>query len=139
MAKQVLIACVVALTVMLACSVLGQMFVPQFNRETLTPLGPLPLGDALSVLLAMTAGGAIARTPRFRWIAVLLQAVVWLVIVLALSTRPGSAAVASMSLGAILRYNAVAFGASLLAAFLGAWLGEWLAARRASTRLPARG
>lgn len=58
-------------------------------------------------------------------------------IVSALFLAPGGGLASPLTLGALLRHNAAAFAASLLAAGLGAWSGERLAKRRAARRLNA--
>lgn len=135
MSKRLLVACVVALGVMLLASLLTQLFALPFNREIGTPLGPLPVVDLLSVFVAMLIGAVVARSRAFRWIAPALQALLWVTIIASLYMRPGAAsAVATLPLSAILRYQALALGSSLLAAFLGALAGEWLLRRRPAVR-----
>lgn len=129
MVKRLLLASLVSMLVLLGLSLLTQLFLPQLGGEAPTAFGGIPVGDCVGALVAMALGGALARDRGFIALAVFLQAAVWTVIVLWLALRPGSAAVATMSLGAILRYNAMALGASLLAAGLGAWLGVTLALR----------
>lgn len=127
---RLLAAALVALVVMIAASLLVQVAGASVAREIATPLGALPVTDVLTAFIAMAAGGALARSPRFRIVAVALQAVVWTSIVAALYLAPGGGLASPLPLDAVLRHNAVAFAASLLAAGLGAWAGERIAMRR---------
>lgn len=133
-APRLLAAALVALVVMIAASVLVQIAGTALMREIATPAGALPLADVLAAFIAMLAGGALARSARFRVVAVVLQAVVWIAIVSALYLAPGGGIASPLPLDAVLRYNALAFAASLLAAGLGAWAGERLAQRSAARR-----
>ncbi|MFC0676242.1 hypothetical protein ACFFGH_00070 [Lysobacter korlensis] len=131
--KRMLAAALVAVVTMIAGSLLVQLFGAQLNREIASPLGALPLADVLGVLLAMAAGGAVAGHRAFRWIAVLLQLVVWAAIIATLYLAYDGSPVSSLPLAAVLRHNALALTASLVAAGLGAWIGERLAQRRRAT------
>lgn len=129
---RLLAAALVALVVMMAASLLVQMAGASLAREVATPIGALPLTDVLTAFIAMAAGGLLARSARFRGIAIVLQAIVWISIVIALYAAPGGT-VSTLPLGDVLRLNALAFAASLVAAGLGAWAGECLARRRIAT------
>lgn len=129
-AKRLLGGALAALLVMIAASLVVQMFAVQLGREIASPLGPVPLADLASVLLAMAAGGAVARSPRFRAVAVALQALVWAAIIATLYLAHDGSPVSSLPLSTVLRHNAAALLLSLLAAGAGAWLGERLALRR---------
>lgn len=118
-----------ALVVMIAVSLLVQLFAVALNRELGSPLGPVPVADIVGVLLAMAVGGAIARSAAFRWIAVVLQALVWAAIILTLYLAHDGSPVSSLPLPTVLRHNAAALVLSLLAAGFGAWAGERLAQR----------
>lgn len=129
---RLLAAAFLALIVMLAASLLVQAVGAPLAREITTPIGALPLTDVLTAFVAMAAGGMLARSPRFRIIAIVLQAAVWISIVGALYLAPGGNVASPIPLGAVLRHNALAFVASLIAAALGAWAGERLARHRAA-------
>ena len=132
-AARLLAAALVALVVMIAASLLVQVVGAPLAREVATPIGALPITDVLTAFIAMAAGGLLARSARFRVVAVALQAVVWMSIVGALYLAPGGTAASPLPLGAVLRHNALAFAASLVAAGLGAWAGERLARQRAAS------
>jgi hypothetical protein len=132
-AARLLAAALVALVVMIAASLLVQIVDASLAREVATPIGALPLTDVLTAFVAMAVGGLLARSARFRIVAVVLQAVVWVFIVGALYLAPGGAAALPLPLGDVLRHNALAFAASLVAAGLGAWAGERLARRRTAS------
>jgi hypothetical protein len=132
--RRLLAGALVALVVMIAGSLAVQMAGARLDREIASPLGPVPVTDVLGVLLAMTAGGAIARSRAFRWIAVALQALVWASIIATLYIAHDGSPVSSLPLSTVLRHNAAALVLSLLVAGLGAWAGEWLALRPATTR-----
>lgn len=131
-AKRMLAGALVALVVMIAGSLVVQLAGMQFSREIASPLGVIPLNDIVSVLLAMIAGGAVARSPAFRWVAVALQALVWAAIIATLYLAYDGSQVSTLPLSNVLRLNAAALASSLLAAGLGAWIGERLALRRAA-------
>lgn len=131
--KRLLGGALVALVVMVAASLLVQLFAMQLNRELGSPLGPVPVADVVSVLLAMAAGGAVARSRAFRWVAIALQILVWAAIVATLYLAHDGSPVSSLPLPAMLRHNAAALVLSLLAAGLGAWIGERLTLRRSMT------
>ncbi|GHA88420.1 hypothetical protein [Cognatilysobacter bugurensis] len=131
-AARLLAAALVALVVMIAASLMVQIVGATLAREVATPIGALSLADVLTAFVAMAAGGLLARSARFRIVAVVLQAVVWISIVAALYLAPGGSVASPLPLGEVLRHNALAFVASLLAAGLGAWAGERLARRRAA-------
>ena len=73
---------------MVGASLLVQLFAVQLNRELASPLGPVPVADVVSVLLAMTAGGAVACSRAFRWVAIALQILVWAAIIATLYLAP---------------------------------------------------
>jgi hypothetical protein len=125
--RRLLAGALVALVVMIAGSLVVQMAGAQLNREFISPFGPVPLADVVSVLLAMTAGGAVARSRAFRWVAVVLQALVWAAIIAMLYLAHDGSPVSSLPLSMMLQHNAAALALSLIAAGLGAWLGERLA------------
>lgn len=131
--KRLLGGALVALVVMVAASLVVQLFAVQLNREMGSPLGPVPVADISSVLIAMTAGGAVACSRAFRWIAVVLQVLVWAAIVATLYLAHDGPPVSTLPLATMLRHNALALVLSLLAAGFGAWIGERLALRRLST------
>lgn len=131
-AARLLAAALVALVVMIAASLLVQIVGASLAREVATSIGALPLADVLTAFAAMSAGGVLARSARFRVVAVVLQSTVWIAIVIALYAAPGGPA-STLPLGEVVRLNALAFAASLVAAGLGAWVGERLARRRAAS------
>ncbi|UHQ23668.1 hypothetical protein LVB77_02810 [Lysobacter sp. 5GHs7-4] len=132
MDKRVLLGCIAALSVLLLGGLAAQLAGANSDGGQIfhTPLGRVPLGDVLMVLLAMTVGGAIARR-KFRAVAVLMVLIVWLAIltVLVAMIAPDSPPPMA-SLPAMLKYNGVAIVLNLLAAWAGASLGQFLAARR---------
>ncbi|KRA16789.1 hypothetical protein ASE43_18720 [Lysobacter sp. Root983] len=124
--------CIAALSVLLLGGLAAQLAGANSEGGQIlhTPLGRVPVGDVLMVLLAMTVGGAIARR-KFRAVAVLMVLIVWLSIltVLVAMIAPDSPPPMA-SLPAMLKYNGAAIVLSLLAAWLGATIGETLANRR---------
>lgn len=131
MDKRVLLGCIAALSLLLLGGLAAQMVGGggEGGQILHTPLGRVPVGDVLMVLLAMAVGGAIARH-KFRAVAVLMVLIVWLAIltVLVAMIAPDSPPPMA-SLPAMLKYNGAAIALSLLAAWLGASLGQFLAAR----------
>jgi hypothetical protein len=127
MEKRILWGCIAALCLLMLFAWITMLFDMRLDQALTTPLGDLPLLDLLGVLVAMTAGGAIAG-PRFARIAVALVALVWILSMAVLATLPAP----SLSMSAVLRINAMAMLLSLAFAVLGAWLGaqygpQWLA------------
>lgn len=134
MDKRILVACIAALATMLGFDLLAQATGGTFELPLRTPLGVIEVGHLAATFAAMTLGGWIARR-RFRWIAVALGAIVWVATLAAvMAIAPPGGAGATMSLPAIVQFNALAIVLSLLLSWLGAVLGERLAARK---RLPA--
>ncbi|MEG3792317.1 hypothetical protein V1318_19525 [Lysobacter sp. CCNWLW3] len=135
MDKRVLLGCIAALSVLLLGGLAAQLAGANSEGGQIlhTPLGRVPIGDVLMVLLAMTVGGAVARR-KFRAVAVLMVLIVWLAIltVLVAMIAPDSPPPMA-SLPAMLKYNGAAIALSLFAAWLGATIGETLANRRAKT------
>lgn len=131
MDKRVLLGCIAALSVLLFGGMAAQLAGAAASATQIlhTPLGRVPMGDVLMVLLAMTVGGAVARR-KFRAVAVLMVTIVWLAIltVLVAMISPDSPPPLA-SLPAMLKYNGVAIALTLLAAWAGASLGQFLAAR----------
>lgn len=124
MDKRVLLGCIAALATMLGFDLLTQVSGRQLDLPMRTPLGTILVGSLAITFAAMMLGSWIARH-RFRWIAVVLSAVVWAATIIALVANG-----ATMSLRVIFQFNALAIALSLVAAWLGAALGERLAARR---------
>ncbi|UNK48107.1 hypothetical protein MNR01_09980 [Lysobacter sp. S4-A87] len=118
MDKRILWGCIAALGLLMLFAWVTMLFGARMNQALATPLGELPLLDLLGVLVAMTAGGAIAG-PRFARIAAALVALVWVLSIAVLSTLPAP----SMSVAAVLRFNALAMALSLAFAVLGARVG----------------
>lgn len=127
MNKQILWGCVTALALLMAFALLTFVFDARLNQAVMTPLGELPLMDLLGVLVSTAAGGAVAGI-RFRWIAVALMGVLWLLTVTVLSAKQ------IVSLPTMLKYNALAIALTLGLSWLGATLGARLAARRNAHR-----
>lgn len=138
MDKRVLLGCIAALSVLLLGGMAAQLASSDGGGSQIlsSPLGRVPIGDVLMVLLAMTVGGAIARR-KFRAVAVLMVLIVWLAIltVLVAMIAPDSPPPMA-SLPAMLKYNGAAIVLTLFAAWLGATLGETLANRRKRTTAP---
>jgi hypothetical protein len=138
MDKRVLLGCIAALSVLLLGGMAAQLAGSDGGGSQIlsSPLGRVPIGDVLMVLLAMTVGGAIARR-KFRAVAVLMVLIVWLAIltVLVAMIAPDSPPPMA-SLPAMLKYNGAAIVLTLFAAWLGATLGETLANRRKRTTAP---
>lgn len=125
MEKRIVLGCVTAAATLLTLGVITKVLSLQGGLSFSTPLGPLPLLDVLTVLLAMAAGGFIARNAMFRWAAIGLVVLMWL---LTLSTLASSTGLNSSgplhSVQGILKYNALAIVLSLIAAWGGAFFGE---------------
>ncbi len=130
MDKRILWGCIAALGALMLFALVTFVFSARLNQSMMTPLGELPLLDLSGVLVAMAIGGAIAGA-RFRWIAVGLVVLVWVLSLLVLVTGPG------MSLATALKYNALALALSLALAWLGASAGPRLR-DRVQARLAAR-
>jgi hypothetical protein len=128
MSKRVLLGCIAALAIMLLFELLTVLSGRQLDLPLETGLGNIPLGSLLVTFGAMLLGGWIARR-RFRWIALGLAATLWLAVVatLLLTAKPPMD-----SLAMVLRYNALAIGLSLAAAWFGAMSGERLGEHRAA-------
>lgn len=125
MDKRILLGCIAALAVLVVVSLLTQLFGAQLSWSLQTPLGVLPVADIVGTLLAMGAGGWVARNRRFRWLALGLMAAVWLAALAVLGTAAGPSSPEPMrSVPAMLQYNALAIVLTLVAAWFGAWLGE---------------
>ena len=127
MNKQILWGCVTALALLMAFALVTLVFGSRLNQAVMTPLGELPLMDLLGVLIATAAGGAVAGL-RFRWIAVVLMGLLWLLTVTVLSAKQ------IVSLPTTLKYNALAIVLTLGLSWLGATLGARLADRRNARR-----
>ncbi|MEI2432659.1 MULTISPECIES: hypothetical protein [Lysobacter] len=96
-----------------------------------TGIGPLPLIDILAALVSMFLGGALARHARFRWIALLLPSAMWALTLFAVVAMAQPDSPPPMrSIGAALKYNALAIALTLAAAFAGALLGERFGRKR---------
>ncbi|MEG3193174.1 hypothetical protein [Lysobacter sp. D1-1-M9] len=128
---RILLGCIAALATLIVLALVVHLFGSDLERGLDTALGPLPLADILGVLLAMGAGGWVARRPGFRWLALGLMAAVWLATLAVLGTFAAPGGPAPMrSIVAMLQYNALAIVLTLAAAWLGAVLGERAAHRR---------
>jgi hypothetical protein len=127
MNKRTLWGCIAALGALMLFALITLVFDSRLNKGWSTPLGEIPLMDLLGVLVSMAAGGAIAGR-RFRWIAVALMGLVWLLSVITLGLAT------DMTLGGVLRYNALAMVLTLALAWLGAELGPRLRARYEARR-----
>ena len=126
MSKRALLGCIAALATMLLFDLLLSLSGWQLDLPLETGLGGIPLGSLLVTFGAMLLGGWIARR-RFRWIALGLVAALWLAVIVALLLI---AQPPMDSLPMVLKYNALAIGLSLAAAWFGAMLGERLGERR---------
>ncbi|MGH8085972.1 MAG: hypothetical protein ACREPV_11945 [Lysobacter sp.] len=126
MSKRALLGCIAALATMLLFDLLISVSGWQLDLPLETGLGGIPIGSLLVTFGAMLLGGWIARR-RFRWIALGLAAALWLAVVVALLLI---AQPPMDSLPMVLKYNALAIGLSLAAAWFGALLGERLGERR---------
>lgn len=128
MDKRILWACIAALGALLGFDLLTQLSGWKLDVPLHTSLGMVPLGSVLMTLAAMTLGGWIARR-NFHWIALLLSAVMWIAVLAVLHFVPPPGA-PTMTLAAIMKFNALAIVLSLAASWFGAWLGETLAERQ---------
>ena len=128
MSKRALLGCIAALATMLLFDLLISLSGWQLDLPLETGLGGIPLGSLLVTFGAMLLGGWIARR-RFRWIALGLAAALWLAVVgvVWMTAEPPMD-----SLAMVLKYNSLAIGLSLAAAWFGAMLGERLGERRAA-------
>ncbi len=130
MDKRILVGSIAALGVMLGFDLLTKASGGSLDLPLRTGMGTLVLGNLAITFAAMTLGGWIARR-RFRWIAVALSALVWIMAIVALTVAPPpSGAGAALSLAVILKFNALTIVLELVASWLGAMLGELLAARK---------
>lgn len=127
MNKQILWGCITALALLMALALVTFVFDARLNQAVMTPLGELPLMDLLGVVIATTAGGAVAGV-RFRWIAVALMGLLWLLTITVLAAKQ------TAPLPITLKYNALAILLTLGLSWLGATLGARLAARRNARR-----
>ena len=127
MNKQILWGCITALAVLMGLALVTFAFDSRLNQALLTPLGELPVMDLLGVLVATAAGGAIAG-PRFRWVAMGLMGLLWLLTVTVLTTKQ------MVSLPTTLKYNTLAIVLTLGLSWVGATIGARLAARRNAHR-----
>lgn len=122
MDKRILWGSAAALGAMMLFTLATLLFDTRLNQALMTPLGELPLLDLCGVFVAMTLGGAIAG-PRFRWIAVALVSVMWLLSIAVLSGSP------NLSMLGVLKYSVLAMALNLALAWAGALLGPHLLAR----------
>ena len=129
MSKRVLLGCIAALATMLVFDLLTSLSGWPLDLPLETAIGGIPVGSLLVTFGAMLLGGWIARR-RFRWVALVLTAVLWLAVV---ETVLFTANPPMDSLSMVLKYNLAAIVLSLAAAWFGAMLGERLAERRAGT------
>ena len=132
MDKRMLLGCLGGAGMLLLFALLTKLFGLDARQAINTGLGPLPLIDVLAAFVAMFLGGALARHPLFRWIALLLMAAMWAltlftVVSMALPDSPPP----MRSMGAALKFNALAIALTLAAAFAGALLGERFGQKRA--------
>ncbi len=138
MEKRILLGAIAALAVMLGFEALVTISGHPLDLPVDTGWGHVPVVGLGVTLLAMALGGWIARE-GFRLPAVLLAAAIAACVAVSLqlsaALSPGPAV---FGLAEILRYNALATGLSLLAAWLGASLGQWAAAKWSPMRLPGR-
>lgn len=124
---------VVALALLLAFDLFASLAGTGWSVDVRTPFGPFSAITLAVTFVAMAAGGWVARR-GFTWVALLLTALTWAAVVVALPTMAGPSSPEPMhSLGGVLRYNAAAIVLGLAVAWLGAWTGQWLARRRAAT------
>lgn len=119
---------------LLLFSILTKLFGLDARQAINTGIGPLPLIDVFAALVSMFLGGALARNAWFRWIAILLMGAMWTltlfaVVSMALPDSPPP----MRSMGAALKFNALAIALTLAAAFGGALLGERFGLKRAGT------
>ena len=130
MDKRILLGSIAALALMLGFELLVTLSGRALDLPVDTGFGHVPVVGLLVTLLAMALGGWIARR-GFRALAVLLAALISVCVAttlqLSAAMSPGAA---PFGLGEILRYNALATGLSLLAAWWGASIGQWVARRR---------
>ncbi|QWP77979.1 hypothetical protein J5226_06120 [Lysobacter sp. K5869] len=117
---------------LLLFAILTKLFGLDARQALDTGIGPLPLIDVLAALVSMFLGGALARNAWFRWIAIALMAAMWAltlftVVSMALPDSPPP----MRSIGAALKFNALAIALTLIAAFGGALLGERFGLKRA--------
>ncbi|GAB3345727.1 hypothetical protein GCM10027359_29440 [Marilutibacter aestuarii] len=132
MEKRILLGALVALGVMLGFELLVAASGRALDLPMDTGIGHVPLAGLLVNLLAMVAGGRIARE-GFRVPALILSALISVCVVASLQLSAAHAQLPGVfGLTDVLRYNALAFALGLLAAWSGATLGErW--ARHASS------
>ena len=119
-----LVATTVALVLLLGLS--GALFLVRHSLPALTTaLGPIAPLELVATMVAMAAGGAIARG-GFRWIAVAL------VLAIGLASTASAYALAEQSppLAWVMRNTALQLALSGLAAWAAAFAGERFAARR---------
>lgn len=131
MNKRVLNGCLGAAGLLLLFAMVTKLSGLDARQMIETGAGAIPLLDILAALVAMGAGGAIARHANFRWIALLLMVAMWSLTLFAVVSMalPDSPPPMRTVFGA-LRYNAIAIVATVIAAFAGAVLGERLGLRR---------
>lgn len=132
MDKRILLGCLGGAGLLLLFAFLTKLFGLDARQAIDTGIGPLPLIDVFAALASMFLGGALARHPHFRWIAPLLIAAMWAltlftVVSMALPDSPPP----MRSMGAALKFNALAIALTLTAAFGGAVLGERFGLKRA--------
>lgn len=130
MDKRILLGCLSAAAVLLLFAIATRLFGLDARQAIDTGIGPIPLIDVFAALIAMAAGGAIARHAQFRWVALLLMVAMWAltlftIVSMALPDSPPP----MRSIAGALKYNALAIVLTLAAAFAGALLGERLARR----------
>ncbi len=131
MEKRILLGALVALGLMLGFELLVTASGRALDWPIDTGMGHVPLAGLLVNLLAMVAGGRIARE-GFRLPALILSALISVCVVASLQLSAAHAQLPGVfGLSGVLKYNALAIALSLLAAWSGATLGEWWA-RRAS-------
>ena len=119
-----LVASAVALVMLLGLS--GALFLARHSLPALpTPLGPIAPLELVATMLAMAAGGAIARD-GFRWIAVAL------VLSIGLAGAASAYALAEQAppLRWLVRNTGLQLALSALVAWAAAFAGERIAARR---------
>ncbi|MFD0739871.1 hypothetical protein ACFQZQ_11310 [Lysobacter koreensis] len=134
MDQRILYGCIAALGVMLGFDLLTRASGVELDLPVSTPLGSIATGGVLVTFAAMTLGAWIARRD-FRWVALALNAVLW-VMVIAVLHSVAMPTDANASLSAILKFSGLGIVLSLAASWLGAMLGQRLAARRGLPATP---
>lgn len=132
-----LAASVALLVVVLALSMALPAISSPLDRELGSPLGPIPTADLLAMAVAAFAAGIIGRD-GFRYWAVALAAVVWLLRLAALIIV--APAMTETSSGDLLKSHLPGLPLGMLVAWFAAFAGERFAEqrRREKAQRPAR-